>query len=67
MADSKVNINPTTQGLAYANIFLYDIQRNILLYEVNKFGCFQTVPLCAVGHDCSGQFYDLSDRSEDVR
>ncbi|MDR1562797.1 MAG: hypothetical protein LBS54_06930 [Dysgonamonadaceae bacterium] len=37
---SKVNINPTTQGLAYANIFLYDIQRNILLYEVNKFGCF---------------------------
>jgi hypothetical protein len=37
---SKVNINPTTQGLAYANIFLYDIRRNILLYEVNKFGCF---------------------------
>jgi hypothetical protein len=37
---SQVNINPTTQGLAYANIFLYDIQRNILLYEVNKFGCF---------------------------
>jgi hypothetical protein len=37
---SQVNINPTTQGLAYANIFLYDIQKNILLYEVNKFGCF---------------------------
>ena len=37
---SQVNINPATQGLAYANVFLYDIQRNILLYEVNKFGCF---------------------------
>jgi len=37
---SQVNINPSTQGLAYANIFLYDMQRNILLYEVNKFGCF---------------------------
>ena len=37
---SRVNINPTTQGLAFANIFLYDVQRNILLYEINKNGCF---------------------------
>jgi len=37
---SQVNINPATQGLAFANIFLYDIQKNILLYEINKNGCF---------------------------
>lgn len=37
---SQMDINPDTQGLAFANIFLYDIQRNILLYEVNKNGCF---------------------------
>ncbi|MDR1973975.1 MAG: hypothetical protein LBQ31_04790 [Bacteroidales bacterium] len=37
---SKVNINPKTQGLAYANIFLYDVSRNILLYEINRNGCF---------------------------
>jgi hypothetical protein len=37
---SQVNINPATQGLAFANIFLYDIQKNMLLYEVNRNGCF---------------------------
>jgi hypothetical protein len=37
---SQVDINPATQGLAFANIFLYDIQRNIFLYEINKNGCF---------------------------
>jgi len=37
---SQVNIDPTIQGLAFANIFLYDIKKNILLYEINKNGCF---------------------------
>jgi hypothetical protein len=37
---SQVDINPATQGLAFANIFLYDVQRNILLYEINRNGCF---------------------------
>lgn len=37
---SAVNINPVTQGLAFANIFLYDTTRNILLYEINRNGCF---------------------------
>jgi len=37
---SQVNINPAIQGLAFANIFLYDSHRNIFLYEVNRNGCF---------------------------
>jgi hypothetical protein len=37
---SRIDIDPIKQGLAFANIFLYDIERNILLYEVNKSGCF---------------------------
>lgn len=37
---SKVSIDPRTQGLAFANIFLFDYQRNIFLYEINKNGCF---------------------------
>ncbi|MDL2142239.1 hypothetical protein QQY79_06870 [Flavobacterium tructae] len=28
------------EGLAYANVFLYDKQRNILMYESNKSGCY---------------------------
>lgn len=28
------------EGLAYANIFLYEKKRGILMYEVNKFGCY---------------------------
>jgi len=28
------------EGLAYANVFLYEKQRKLLMYEVNKFGCF---------------------------
>ncbi|MCL2247418.1 MAG: hypothetical protein FWC10_09980, partial [Lentimicrobiaceae bacterium] len=39
---SQVNIDPHTQGLAFANIFLYDTKRNILLYEINRSGCFPT-------------------------
>lgn len=37
---STVNINPKTEGLAYANIFLYDKLRNIFIFEINKNGCF---------------------------
>ncbi len=28
------------EGLAYANVFLYDRNKNVLFYEVNKFGCY---------------------------
>lgn len=28
------------EGLAYANVFVYEKQRSILMYEVNKFGCY---------------------------
>ena len=37
---SSVGINPETEGLAYANIFIYDSLRNILIFEINKNGCF---------------------------
>lgn len=28
------------EGLAYANVFLFEKRRGIIMYEVNKFGCF---------------------------
>lgn len=28
------------EGLAYANVFIYEKKRQLLLYEVNKFGCY---------------------------
>lgn len=28
------------EGLAYANVLLYDKRRSILMYEANKFGCY---------------------------
>lgn len=37
---SSVRIDPETEGLAYANIFIYDSLRNILIFEINKNGCF---------------------------
>ena len=37
---SSVRINPETEGLAYANIFIYDSLRNIFIFEINKNGCF---------------------------
>ncbi|MBO2525858.1 MAG: hypothetical protein CW341_09205 [Bacteroidetes bacterium] len=37
---TKVQINTAEEGFAYANILFYDVRRNILLYEVNKNGCF---------------------------
>lgn len=30
----------TDEGLVYANVFVYEKHRGILMYEVNKFGCF---------------------------
>jgi hypothetical protein len=37
---SPVQVDTAQEGFAYANIFLYDYQRNVLLYEVNRNGCF---------------------------
>ena len=37
---SPVNINTNEEGFAYANIFLYDTHRKVLVYEINKNGCF---------------------------
>lgn len=37
---SPVGIDANIEGLAFANIFLYDTRRNIFLYEINKYGCF---------------------------
>lgn len=36
---SKLGLN-IDEGLAYGNVFLYDKKRKILLYEINKFGCY---------------------------
>lgn len=37
---SSVNIDTRIEGFAYANVFLFDKFRNILVYEINKNGCF---------------------------
>ena len=37
---SSVNIDTRIEGFAYANVFLYDTQRKVLVYEINKNGCF---------------------------
>lgn len=37
---SQVNINTEIEGLAFANIFLYDSSLNVLIYEVNRNGCY---------------------------
>lgn len=39
-AFSQVQINTDTEGLAFANIFLFDISLNVLIYEVNRNGCY---------------------------
>lgn len=36
---SRLGLN-IDEGLAYGNVFLFDKKRNILMYEVNKFGCY---------------------------
>ena len=40
---SSVRIDPETEGLAYANIFIYDSLRNILIFEINKNGKIKNV------------------------
>lgn len=37
---SAIGINVDVEGLAYANAFLYDIRHKVLIYEVNKNGCY---------------------------
>ena len=37
---TALDINPNEEGLAFANILLYDEQLNILIYEINRNGCF---------------------------
>ena len=37
---TALDINPNEEGLAFANILLYDEPLNILLYEVNRNGCY---------------------------
>ncbi len=37
---SAIGINVDVEGLAYANAFLYDINHKVLIYEVNKNGCY---------------------------
>ena len=37
---SSVDINTNEEGFAYANVFLYDTIRKVLVYEINKNGCF---------------------------
>ena len=37
---SSVQIDTRQEGFAYANIFLYDYERNVFLYEINRNGCF---------------------------
>lgn len=37
---SSVEIDTSLEGFAYANVFLYDKLRRVLIYEINKNGCF---------------------------
>lgn len=37
---SPVQIDTNTEGLAFANIFLFDTSLNVLIYEVNRNGCY---------------------------
>jgi len=50
------------EGLVYGNIFLYEKKRKILMYEVNKFGCYVDHFLlflnvcCSEAKDCDWRF-----------
>ena len=37
---SPLAIDTSKESLAYANIFLYNTNNNVLLYEINRSGCF---------------------------
>lgn len=39
-AFSQVNIDVKKEGLAYANIYLYEPAHQLLIYEINRDGCF---------------------------
>jgi hypothetical protein len=52
---SKLGLD-AEEGLAYANVFLFDRKKNIMMYEVNKFGCFVDhfityIYKCCKGHE----------------
>lgn len=36
----SIDIIPNEESLVFANVFLYDIKRQILIYEVNRDGCY---------------------------
>ena len=37
---TALDINPNEEGLAFANILLYDERLNVLVYEINRNGCY---------------------------
>lgn len=37
---TALDINPNEEGLAFANILLYDTRFNVLIYEINRNGCY---------------------------
>lgn len=37
---SPIDIDPNNEGLAFANVFIYDKRRNIFIYEINRNGCY---------------------------
>lgn len=37
---TALDINPNEEGLAFANILLYDTRLNVLIYEINRNGCY---------------------------
>ena len=37
---SPIDIDPITEGLAFANVFIFDKLRNIFIYEINRNGCY---------------------------
>ncbi len=37
---TALDINPNEEGLAFANILLYDECLNVLIYEINRNGCY---------------------------
>lgn len=37
---SAIGINVDVEGIAYANAFLYDLNHKVLIYEINKNGCY---------------------------
>lgn len=55
---SPLQINPKKEKLAFANIFLYDEERNIFIYEVNKNGCYPNLLIEAIHYLCRRKYKD---------